>query len=131
MTSRSLAGRERGRVSLGIVGAVLVLLVLCAAFLRGCGDGIVSPGVRVSYRQALLRTDYVLTIVNSGSKPLFNVTVASDGWQQPVRVAQQLNVGSEVDAGWLELPEGCQRGRSYRVSADGYVLPARFTIPTE
>lgn len=111
-----------------VVSTILVAVIFILFFYKG-GDGIITPNVRIGYRTSLVRSDYVLQIVNSGSKPLFNVTVKSDGWAKPVVVSSQLNVGATVEAGWAELPEGCQRNKKYKVSADGYILSTEYTIP--
>jgi hypothetical protein len=109
-----------------VVGCVVLVLVL--VFL-GLGDGLVTPNVRVSYRPSLVGADYVLVIVNAGSKPLFNVTVTCDDWKKAYTVAQQLDVGGKVEAGWVELPEGCKPGKLYKVSAEGYPGSKKVSIP--
>ncbi len=98
---------------------ILMVLVVAHLVIQGA-QALDKPKVRITYRSAV-GPGYVLVIVNSGSKPLFNVCVTCDRWGGKSYIAsRQLNVGSSVDAGWMELPEKIDAGVLYEISADGY-----------
>jgi hypothetical protein len=108
---------------------VLVILVVIVAgvFVFGISDGWINPKIRVACRESLVGKGYVFRITNAGSKPLFNVTVASDRWRKPHVVASVLKPGDSVEAGWLELPEPIKKGVVYSISADGYLGSVKKT----
>jgi hypothetical protein len=121
--------KERKTQAIEWVIAIAAVAVLFFVFVYEGGDGILSPKVSITHRTSMVRSDFVLQIKNNGSKPLYNVAVKSAGWNNRVVVSAQLNPGAMVEAGWAELPEGCQRGKKYKVSADGYMLSTEYKIP--
>lgn len=135
MNTRTYSAKNNSRQGEGgylavIAVVVLVILTFGCGGTGGVGPPILAPDVRVTYRSAL-GPGFVLNIVNSGSKPLFNVTVSCDEWGKRYIVQKQLDVGASVEAGWLELPEGCKRGKTYKISADGFPGSFYTTIPNQ
>src|SRR5688500_854982 len=104
-TKNSTGGSSLGKI---VAGIAIVAVVL---WFFGWGDGVVTPNVRVSCRESVVPGGgYVLQVCNSGSKPLFNLSVGNDNWTEKHLLAKQLDVGSTVEAGWWELGEGIKPG---------------------
>ncbi len=88
------------------------------------------PEVHLSYRGAIFDNSLVLIIANGGTKPLFNVSVCPEGSTKKYLVSSQLDVGSSVEAGWMELPRGLKKGETIEVYADGYLAPFVARLPS-
>ncbi len=115
----------------GVFGSFLwlVVIVFFVLLFLGRGDGVVSPEIRVDYRQALMHNSSVMVLTNAGSKPLFNVFITSSELEYKYPIARQLDVGRSVEAGWVEIPGGVKSGVEYIITADGYPGGRRVTAP--
>lgn len=82
----------------------------------------------MAYRNALLDKSKVVNVTNSGSKPLFDVRIWAQGWDTSLRIANQLDVGTNVEIGWMELPRGFKPGETIYISADGNALPPEAMV---
>lgn len=102
---------------------VVLTAVSLASLLWGCSQAVklgVCPGIRVTYRNALLDKSKVVNMINPGGGPLFSVCMWAQGWDTSFRVANQLDIGPSVEVGWMELPRGFKPGENIYISADGY-----------
>jgi len=116
---------------------LIAIVVTAAMFLSACDEAqrkeietklffwvndVVSgiTPVDVAYRRSIWDSKgYVLEITNATDKPLYNVTVSCDKWNDRI-VAKQLNPHDSVEVGWVELPEPIWKGITYYIGANGY-----------
>jgi hypothetical protein len=92
------------------------------------GGGIIIPKVHVTFRNALLSNSLVAKIRNIDDKPLTNVRVSTNKWQEKYNVAAVLHRDDMVEAGWMELKEGLKEGMILYVYADTYAAPATVMV---
>ena len=71
----------------------------------------------------------VIAVTNAGEKPLFDVYISTQRWDTKHRVSISLRPGETVEAGWLELPSGLQRGDIVEIYAEGFDAPFKAELP--
>lgn len=107
------------RVWVAAVATVVLFVGLSLTYFK-------SPPVSVTHRQSAVGAGYVLQIKNTGKEPLYNVVVQKFSGQAG-KVANLLDPGESVEAGWLQLGFTVTEG-TWMIGAKGYHSVAEHDI---
>lgn len=115
-----------------------ILFTLLILLLVGCsGENSIEnviggtpniPEVFITHRDSILDDSLVIEITNIGKTPLYDVCVSVTGWNKKYLVDEKLNIGEQVEAGWMELEKGLQKGDEVLIYAKDYVWPYKIKL---
>ena len=121
---------DPGLRTASMFGAGIFLVVGLIYWNTGLSDGVSCPNIEVQYRSAF-GPGYKMIIFNRGSSALENLAVKAPNWSRPSVVCGSLPPGDSVSVGWMELPESVKLGRTYQISADGFLGWKSVTMPRQ